>query len=163
MPKPYVEECAGGCHIAYPPNLLPARAWQNIMRDLERHYGTDASLDDAELARMLDAWLRANAAMGRRASVMPQEDRITKTPWYERKHRKIDAAVWRLESVKSAANCEACHGGADKGIFDEHDLIVPEGVSAAQARAFSKKKGRGGGRGGRGHDRGKGYGHGVFW
>ena len=45
--------------------------------------------------------------------------------------------MWRLASVKSAANCAACHTGADKGDFSEHGLKLPAGLSARQARAFN--------------------------
>ena len=134
MPEPYMQECSG-CHIAYQPGLLPARAWQNIMSDLERHYGTDASLD-AELVQMLGAWLRDNAARGRRSDAAPPEDRITKTGWFYREHRKVDASVWRLDSVKSAANCQACHAQAEQGRFDDDSLILPEGSSASQMHSF---------------------------
>ena len=134
VPEPYTQECAG-CHIAFQPGLLPARAWQNIMSDLEQHYGTDASLDP-ETVRRIDTWLRDNAARGRYANAAPPEDRITETGWFYRKHRAIDASAWRLESVKSAANCQACHAQAERGSFDDDELIVPEGLSAAQMHAF---------------------------
>ena len=39
-------EC-GGCHAAFPPALLTAPAWRQVMGALDRHYGTDASLDAA--------------------------------------------------------------------------------------------------------------------
>jgi len=134
VPEPYTQECSG-CHIAYQPNLLPARAWQNIMSNLERHYGTDASLD-AELVQQLGTWLRENAARGHHSNASPPEDRITQTGWFYKKHRTIDASVWRLKSVKSAANCQACHAQAEQGRYDDDDLILPEGLSAAQANAL---------------------------
>ena len=37
-------EC-GTCHVAYPPGLLTAPDWRKLMGGLERHFGTDASLD----------------------------------------------------------------------------------------------------------------------
>jgi len=138
--EPYTRECSG-CHIAYQPALLPARAWQNIMSDLDRHYGTDASLD-AELVQQLSIWLQDNAGRGRRFDAAPPEDRITKTGWFYRKHRRIDPSVWRLESVKSAANCEACHAKAEQGRFDDDSLILPEGSNAAQMRSFSESGGK---------------------
>ncbi|MCL2021381.1 MAG: diheme cytochrome c [Betaproteobacteria bacterium] len=143
-PESYVQECAS-CHVGYQPGLLPARSWQNIMSGLEQHYGEDASLEP-ELVQILGAWLRDNAAMSmgrgmgkdksRRFSEAPPEDRITKAAWFSRKHRKIDKPVWRMESVKSAANCEACHTNAGEGYFNEKDLTIPEGLSWAQKRAF---------------------------
>lgn len=37
-------EC-GTCHIAYPPQLLPAPSWRRVMSGLDKHFGTDAGLD----------------------------------------------------------------------------------------------------------------------
>lgn len=119
VPPAYTAECAS-CHMAYPPGLLPAPSWQRLMGGLDRHFGTDASLDTATL-QQLSTWLRANAATGRRAGAEPPQDRITRSAWFERKHRKVDAATWKLASVRTASNCAACHAGAARGSFDEHD------------------------------------------
>jgi hypothetical protein len=40
----YTAECAA-CHTAYPAGMLPAQSWQRIMKGLDQHYGSDASLD----------------------------------------------------------------------------------------------------------------------
>ena len=127
----YVQECAA-CHVPYAPGLLPARSWQRVMATLDRHYGTDASLDAAS-ARRLDPWLQANAAGGREA---PPQDRITRSAWFERRHRDVAPSTWKLASVRSAANCSACHAGADRGAFDDDDLIVPAGLDARARRAW---------------------------
>lgn len=123
-PSPeYRQEC-GACHVAYPPGLLGASSWQRVMSTLPRHYGTDASLDAPTQAR-LAAWLAANAGSGRRVVEAPPEDRITRSPWFQREHREVSAATWKLPAVKSAANCAACHRGAEQGNFDEHSVQVP--------------------------------------
>jgi mono/diheme cytochrome c family protein len=126
VPPAYTQECAG-CHLAYPPGLLPAASWQRLMGGLDRHYGTDASLDAATV-RDLDRWLQAHAGTYKRVSEAPPQDRITRSAWFERKHRRIDAQVWRLASVKSAANCAACHAGAEQGRFDDDALRLPAGL-----------------------------------
>ncbi len=135
VPSAYVQECAA-CHIAYPPALLPAASWQRVMTGLDKHYGTDASLDATTVAQ-LSAWLKTEAGTGKRAAEVPPQDRITRTAWFEHKHRKIDAPVWKLVSVKSAANCAACHSRADQGDFDERSLRVPAGVDARSRRAWN--------------------------
>src|SRR3990170_4941454 len=38
------QECAS-CHIAYAPGLLPAESWRKVMAGLDKHFGSDASLD----------------------------------------------------------------------------------------------------------------------
>jgi Dihaem cytochrome c len=130
MPKAYTAECAA-CHVAYPPGLLPARSWQRMMGSLDRHYGTDASLDAATVSQ-LAGWLQAHAGTHSRVSEAPPEDRLTRSAWFERKHRSVEAAVWRLPSVKSAANCAACHGGAERGQYDDDHLRFPAGMTPAQ-------------------------------
>ncbi len=134
VPKAYTAEC-GACHTAYPPALLPRESWRRIMTGLDRHYGSDASLD-AGTVRQLDAWLQATAGTSKKAREAPPEDRITRAAWFLREHRKVDAATWALPSVKSPAQCAACHAGADQGRFDDDDLRIPEGLSAAQRRAW---------------------------
>lgn len=119
----YKAECAA-CHIAYPPGLLPAASWQRLMTQLPHHFGTDASLDAATVAA-LSTWLSANAAEGRRAAQPPAEGRITRSAWFIRKHDEVPAATWKRPSIKSASNCMACHGGADRGDFNEHNVRIP--------------------------------------
>ncbi len=130
----YVQECAA-CHTAYPPGMLPAASWQRVMSGLNKHYGTDASLDAASLAP-LNVWLQAHAGTNKRVKEEPPEDRITRSAWFERKHRKLDAAVWKLPSVKSAAQCAACHTDADRGDFDDDRLKLPAGIDSRMGRAW---------------------------
>jgi mono/diheme cytochrome c family protein len=130
----YQQECAA-CHLAYPPGLLPARSWDRIMSGLDQHYGTDASLDAATV-QQIGQWLQANAGSYKRVSAEPPQDRITESDWFLRKHRKLDAPVWQHASVKSAANCAACHTRAEQGSFDEDELQFPRGLDARYRRAF---------------------------
>ena len=122
LPK-YAQECAA-CHVAYPPGLMPAASWQRVMANLPRHHGTDASLDPATVGA-LAGWLTANAARDGRRSEAPPDDRITRSAWFVRKHREVAPATWQLPSVRSAANCAACHTQADQGDFDEHHVRIP--------------------------------------
>ena len=130
----YTQECAS-CHLAYPPGMLPARSWQRVMNGLDRHYGTDASLDAATV-QQLSTWLQAYAGTYKRLAEEPPQDRITRSAWFERKHRKVEPAVWQLPSVKSAANCAACHAGDEQGRFDD-DLRLPAGLTARQRQAWA--------------------------
>ena len=126
MPKAYVQECAG-CHMAYPPGLLPAASWQRMMGGLDKHYGTDASLDAATV-QQLSTWLQANAGTTQRARAEgpPPEDRITRTRWFARKHEDIAPNVYKRPAIKSAANCMACHTGAERGDFDDDNVRIPK-------------------------------------
>lgn len=126
-PNPvYTQEC-GACHLPYPPALLPAASWPRLMAKLNRHYGTDASLDPAA-EKALTAWLQANAGTYkkvRRDPTPPPDERITRSAWFQREHREISPAVWQRPAVKSAANCAACHTQAEQGDFSERQIRIP--------------------------------------
>jgi hypothetical protein len=106
------------------------------MAGLDKHYGTDASLDQ-EAVLQLGTWLKANAGTGKRVAEEPPQDRITRSAWFVREHRKIDPAVWKSASVKSAANCAACHTRADQGNFSERFLQFPAGLDERFRRAWN--------------------------
>lgn len=122
-PNPtYKAEC-GSCHVAYPPKLLPAGSWQQLMQRLDRHFGTDASLD-AKAQEEISRYLAANA--GRREPPPGAEPRITETRWFAKEHREVPATLWKGTAVKSAANCGACHTRADDGDYSERTLRLPK-------------------------------------
>jgi Dihaem cytochrome c len=115
-------EC-GSCHVAYPPALLPAAEWRQLMGSLDRHFGVDASVDTStttEIGRFLAG--SAGRGEGRAAEAEP---RITTTGWFRHKHDEVSAAIFRSPSVKTAANCAACHPGATAGDFNEHAVRIP--------------------------------------
>ncbi|HCX33937.1 MAG TPA: cytochrome C [Rhodocyclaceae bacterium] len=126
-------ECSS-CHMAYPPALLPERSWRKLMGGLDRHFGENAGLDAATAAE-ITSFLAANAADrngGRRGAKMmtgigsPDVPlRITETPYFRRKHREVNPAVFKRAAIASPANCAACHAGAESGSFSEHDVRIP--------------------------------------
>lgn len=119
----YKAECGGSCHVAYPPQLLGAASWKGIMDGLEKHFGSDASLD-AKTAREIADYLDANAA--RRTKSGSEGLRITETRWFQHEHSEdLSPAVWKHPKVKSAANCDACHIQAAQGDYSERTLRVP--------------------------------------
>lgn len=122
LPPKYKQECAT-CHIAYPPGALPAESWRRILHGLERHFGTDATLDAATVGQ-LESWLTAHAAAGP-AALRPPEDRITRSSWFIATHDEVPASAWRSPAVKRPSNCAACHTQADKGNFDERFVRIP--------------------------------------
>ena len=113
-------EC-GSCHVAYPPALLTASGWRMVMAGLDKHFGSDASLDDKtrkDIARFLESHA---AASPRHAA---KEGRITGTAWFRQEHGEVPGQVWRT-GVKSPAQCEACHSGAMNGRFGEGEIRMP--------------------------------------
>jgi len=126
-------EC-GSCHLAFPPGLLPERSWRKMMTSLDKHFGENARVDE-KLAREITQFLVANSAdlSGNRRSSkilqsIPRENtplRITETNYFIRKHDEISASVFKRPKIGSAANCSACHKGAEQGDFSEHNVSIP--------------------------------------
>jgi hypothetical protein len=127
-PPAFKAEC-GSCHLAFPPALLAAADWQRVMNNLDKHYGDNASLDEST-RRTIETFLVRNAGSGRRtegaspSGVLP---RLTFTGWFRHKHDEVSPATWKDKRVGSAANCAACHPGAEAGRFSEHELRIPGG------------------------------------
>jgi len=100
------EEC-GSCHIPYPPQMLSAENWKQLMGSLDKHFGANAVLDANDNKKIL-GFLEHNAGSGDRYS--SPSLRISDTPWFKHEHHVINAKEWVNPEVKSRSNCSACHG-----------------------------------------------------
>lgn len=100
------QEC-GSCHVAFPPRMLSTENWQQLMDGLDKHFGSNASLERADLKVIKGFLLRYGAKGPTHTSASM---RITDTPWFKREHRIISEKEWRLNEVKTKSNCAACHG-----------------------------------------------------
>jgi Dihaem cytochrome c len=130
----YAKEC-GVCHLAYQPQLLPKRSWVKIMNTLDNHFGENASLDEAARTQIL-SYVVGNSAETSRSeasrkilSSINDTDtplRISDTPYYKRKHRKIQPDVFKRKSILSPSNCAGCHPSAEKGDYNEHKVKIPK-------------------------------------
>jgi mono/diheme cytochrome c family protein len=124
-----LKEC-GACHMVFPPQLLPARSWQKLMGDLSSHFGEDASLG-APASEAIATYLADHAADGPQTkggkrfmaglSATDAPLRISDTPFWQRAHNELSAAAFTTATVKSPANCIACHKTAARGEFTESD------------------------------------------
>ncbi len=116
-------EC-GGCHMAFPAGLLPAASWKKIMAGLDKHFGTDASMSAADTTEITNYLVKYES---NRWTAKTAPLRISESQWFKAKHMsgEIAPAVWKRESVKSPANCMACHSAADKGDFNERNIRIP--------------------------------------
>jgi nitrate/TMAO reductase-like tetraheme cytochrome c subunit len=123
IPPAYENECAS-CHMAYPPSLLGQKNWQSIMSNLNRHFGTDASVD-AKVQSEISQWLIKNSATKKKYSLFVPSNRITKSVWFISEHDELSADVWKRAGVKSQANCLACHTDAATGAFSENTIRIP--------------------------------------
>lgn len=125
QPLPVYQTECGSCHLAYPPGFLPKTSWEQLMSNLSKHYGTDASID-AKSNHQINQWLTQYGGSYKRVKESPPENRITKSAWFERKHRKVKTSDFMKPSVKSPANCAACHQRAEQGLFDDDDVRIPD-------------------------------------
>ena len=124
----FEEECAS-CHMAFPPQMLHADSWRAMMGDLSHHFGSDASLDEKRRIAITD-FLVANAN-GRKTGTTRDAAgkpllRITETARFAKKHREIAAATIQRASIKSPANCTACHRQAATGDYSERSINIPK-------------------------------------
>lgn len=119
----YQDEC-GVCHTAYPARFLKPAEWATVVAALDRHYGTDATLD----AAALEAVSRYLGVSARTADPVSTDTlpRITRSHWFIDEHDDITSATFESPAVRSAANCSACHTGADRGDFDDDSVHIPK-------------------------------------
>ncbi len=128
----YSDEC-GACHMAYPPSLMRAKHWRQLMATLPDHFGEDASLDTKTTAA-LTRWLVANAAetvdtkpshvLRQTAANAPFT--LTATPFWKRQHARIDKRVFTRPPVYASGNCAACHTDAASGAFYPANTAIPK-------------------------------------
>ena len=130
----YIKEC-GSCHFPYQPGLLPSNAWNKMMVNLDKHFGTDASLAPEDF-QTLSKYLNDNSAEKNMnykrsnrivSSLLPGQipDSISTTPYMIKKHREIRKDLITQKEVIGLFNCIACHKTADKGIYGERDINIP--------------------------------------
>jgi len=113
----YEREC-GACHLAYPPELLPAASWRRLVDSLDRHFGTDASLDEPSRAA-ISAWLQKHASSDAKAAKPPE--RITLAGWFMREHAQVVLPASPAGGRGSMSDCAACHPAAAQGRFEDAD------------------------------------------
>lgn len=134
--KQYKDEC-GSCHYAYPPGLLPSKSWEKLLNDkaLADHFGENAELDKDTLAE-ISAYAMENAAdksYWKRARKIAKATegidaplRITEVRYIKRKHHDIpEKMIKGNKDVKSLSYCDACHTQANKGVFEEDTVKIP--------------------------------------
>lgn len=130
LPKHAVfeEECSS-CHMAYPPQMLHADSWRAMMGDLSHHFGSDASIDDKRRVAITN-FLLAHAGGRKTGDTRDAQGkpllRITQTARFEKKHREIGPGTWKRPSIKSPANCTACHTRAAAGEYSDHWVQIPK-------------------------------------
>jgi len=134
--KLYKDEC-GSCHFAYQPGLLPTQSWEKLLNEkaLADHFGENAELD-ADVLASIKTFVMENAAnksyykrarkIAKATEGVEAPLRITEVRYIKRKHHEIpNNMIKGNKDVKSLAYCDACHTQADKGVFDEDTVKIP--------------------------------------
>ena len=134
--KQYLKEC-GECHFAYQPGLLPARSLGKLLNAdaLKNHFGVNAELDMDTLHAILGYALEnaADKSFHKRSRKIAHATaegeaplRITEVRYIKRKHKDIQEKMIKGNNdVKSLSYCNKCHTQADKGVFDEDTVSIP--------------------------------------
>jgi hypothetical protein len=129
----YKEAC-GACHISYQPELLPSGSWEKILAAPQDHFGQAVELEP-ESKKTIAEYLKANAAehssAKRAVKIMRSLGnqtpvRITEIPYIREKHHDVSADVLKRKSIGSLSNCSACHTTAEKGIYDDDNVVIPK-------------------------------------
>lgn len=124
----FQEECSS-CHIAYPPQMLDADSWRAVMSGLSKHFGSDASIDEKRRTAITDFLVTYSG--GRKTGSTRDANgkpllRISETAYFKKEHREIAAATWQRASIRSPANCSACHAQAAAGDYNERSITIPK-------------------------------------
>lgn len=118
-PAQYLEEC-GSCHIPYPPQRMTQAGWEIQMRNLQHHFGTDASVDGPTRKAIL-SYLTTNASSKEKNAPTEPTARLTQTRGFVKEHGR------QPPKGQNFSNCSGCHLQAEKGDFSERTLKTPAG------------------------------------
>ena len=127
----FVEECAS-CHILYPPHLLPQKAWNKMMDNLEEHFGDDASVDDSS-NKIIRKYLLNNSSetSNKQASVYIMKEymneiAISDTSYWKDIHKNINKKIFQSKKIRTKSNCKACHTNFENGLIENEDINIPK-------------------------------------
>ena len=130
----YMQECAS-CHMGYQTEFLPKRSWIKMMNTLEDHFGVDATFDKEDEERVRE-YLVSNASDSKRTyGDMKKFSRsisskstplaISEIPKFKREHDEVPKRLIIQKEVKTISNCMACHTDAQKGLYRERNILIP--------------------------------------
>lgn len=119
----------GSCHMVYPAYLLPKQSWNEMMDNLENHFGKDASRPEEE-AQLIREYLMNNAAEhSTKEAAVKILDRlgektpaaITETNYWREKHKDITKEQFEADyGIKS--DCRTCHKTIRDGLIQDKDI-----------------------------------------
>jgi cytochrome b len=120
--QPWSVECSG-CHLAYPPGILPAASWDRMLDEQHEHFGEDLGLSPAKIAVLRDYARRMPPAswgawkLQRSATAAGSPQRLSEVAFWRHAHHGLPDSAFRPPSSAGRHECEACHADAHSGIF----------------------------------------------
>ena len=124
----YTQQC-NVCHFAYPPGMLSAQAWRQLVGAMPDHFGASVMVN-VETQKEISDWLEQHAGTyAPAANQDPPDHRITQSDWWQNIHRKspkMPASFWKKPMRLSVSACSACHAQAAAGEFNRHTAKVPK-------------------------------------
>jgi cytochrome b len=130
--KAWSDEC-GGCHLAYPPVLAPARVWSAMLAPDVDHFGEALDLSAARRSA-LEKYAAAGAAGHGETWLALQLDgadwkapyRITDTAFWKERHPEQYFTMWKTRGKAAGKHdCGACHRDAVSGNFAPRAIDLP--------------------------------------
>ncbi|MDD3463535.1 MAG: cytochrome b/b6 domain-containing protein [Sulfurospirillaceae bacterium] len=128
--KVFYKECIS-CHTLFPPFLLPSSSWVGMMDTLKDHFGDDASLDEDATLSIKEFLVKNSAEFSTKESafrILESIDKdktylaITETPFWKKRHKKIDKKIFEREDIGKPSNCKACHDNIENGLLNNRDI-----------------------------------------
>lgn len=132
----YPKAC-GTCHFAYQPGLLPVLSWEQLMNQLDDHFGEKLEIPQGDV-NLIRSHLLDNAAgrvnfelsnqiMSAQATTdNPAPLRITETAFFIQKHKGIPPQeVSGNQAIASFSYCDSCHTKASSGSYAPSEVQIP--------------------------------------
>ena len=119
----------GSCHMIYPAYLLPKQSWNEMMDNLEEHFGKDASRPDEETQLIRDYLVNNAAEHSTKEAAIKILDRlgektpeaITETNYWKEKHQDITEEQFKADDgIKS--DCRTCHRTIRDGLIQDEEI-----------------------------------------
>ncbi|WP_320035873.1 cytochrome b/b6 domain-containing protein [Halarcobacter sp.] len=129
-------ECSD-CHNLFPPFLLPANSWTELMKNQHEHFEEDLELDES-LVKKINSYLVTNSADKSTKESAYNLNReinnsklytITKTNYWKQIHKDIPEKIFENDIVEKKSNCVACHKGFEQGIIFDINITYPPKVT----------------------------------
>ncbi|WP_130471173.1 cytochrome b/b6 domain-containing protein [Candidatus Magnetaquicoccus inordinatus] len=131
-PQIYQEKC-GSCHWTIHPSLLPEERWQNLLNQLDHHFGHTIFLSGKEaiaissfvLIHAAEDWDTEVAHRFRKATGNASHY-IIEHPLWQKLHDRVDQRLFTAPPVGSRVHCPVCHHDALSGRFAAHAIHLPK-------------------------------------